>query len=307
VSPTTTFRQRVGETEPSALRAERVSTLLVNIGLRCDLACGHCHLSCSPEREETMSPQTMRRTVAFTAALEPDLVDVTGGAPELHPELVGFLTALREAGLAVRLRTNLMALGDRFDDLAPRLASLGVSLLASVPVRDAGDDPREDCWEQGVQVLRRLADEGYSSEPGLVLDLACTTDGAPTCQDVADLEATLRERLEPHGVAFRRLALLTCVPLGRYADRLGPQGVREYVHELADAFEPETLPHLGCRHGLEVAWDGTLWDCDFNLAAGVAPPPGFRTLDEADPGALADRPISFGPHCFACTARAGSS
>ena len=72
-------------------------------------------------------------------------------------------------------------------------------------------------------------------------------------------------------------------------------------------FEPDTLRHLGCRHGLEVAWDGTLWDCDFNLGAGLRPPVGFRTLDEIDGDAIEGRPISFGPHCYACTAGAGSS
>jgi len=63
-----------------------------------------------------------------------------------------------------------------------------------------------------------------------------------------------------------------------------------------------------CRTTLSVGWDGTLYDCDFNqmlelpVAGDVA-----RTIFEADLAALAGREIATGPHCFGCTAGAGSS
>ena len=63
-----------------------------------------------------------------------------------------------------------------------------------------------------------------------------------------------------------------------------------------------------CRTTLSVGWDGTLYDCDFNqmldLPVGERLPrayPGLRS------GRLAGRAIALGPHCFGCTAGAGSS
>jgi len=302
------FRRRVAESDPAALAAELPTTLLVNVGLRCDLECAHCHLRCSPERDELMSDETMGAVVAFAESLRPDLVDVTGGAPELHPRILAFLEELGSTSLSVRLRSNLTALGGPARGLVEPLAGLGVGILASVPF-DEGDAPGRDpsLWETCLETLRLLASHGYGSVDGSVLDLAVNVAGPLCTTDAASLEQRLRERLAADRVRFRDLLLITDMPLGRFADRAGPEGLRAYADSLADLFEPDTLSRLGCRHGIEVAWDGTLWDCDFNLGAGLRPPEGFRTLDEVEVGDIAGRPISFGPHCYACTAGAGSS
>jgi radical SAM/Cys-rich protein len=302
------FRRRVAEIDPTALAAERTATLLVNIGLRCDLECAHCHLRCSPERDELMSVETMDAVVAFAESLRPDLVDVTGGAPELHPRILPFLRQLRDASLSVRLRSNLTALGGPARELVEPLAWLSIGILASVPF-DEGDAPGRDpsLWNTCLETLQLLAQRGYGSTDGPVLDLAVNAAGPLCATDSASLELRLRERLEADGVRFRDLLLITDMPLGRFADGAGSDGLRAYTDGLMDLFESTTLSRLGCRHGIEVAWDGTLWDCDFNLGAGLRPPEGFRTLDEVDVGDIEGRPISFGPHCYACTAGAGSS
>jgi hypothetical protein len=59
---------------------------------------------------------------------------------------------------------------------------------------------------------------------------------------------------------------------------------------------------------LSVGWDGRLYDCDFNQmldlgTSGDAP----RTIADATIEALANRLVATGPHCFGCTAGAGSS
>ncbi len=302
------FHRRVADVDASALAAKRAATLLVNVGLRCDLECAHCHLRCSPERDELMSGEVMDSVVTFAEALQPDLVDVTGGAPELHPHIASFLTRLRGTSLPVRLRSNLTALGGPARELVERLSGLGVGILASVPF-DEGDAPGRDpsLLSTCLETLELLTLHGYGSEGGPVLDLAVNVAG-PLCEtDAGSLERRLRERLEAAGVHFRELLLITDMPLGRFADDVGIDVVRAYTDGLVKLFEPDTLSHLGCRHGIEVAWDGTLWDCDFNLGAGLRPPAGFRTLDDVDVAAIEGRPISFGPHCYACTAGAGSS
>jgi hypothetical protein len=81
-----------------------------------------------------------------------------------------------------------------------------------------------------------------------------------------------------------------------------------YLSELAEAFDTRALGSLPCRDGVEVSWDGTLYDCDFNLAAGLAVADGPRDIWEAleGPGSLVGRRIAFATHCFACTVGAGS-
>ena len=66
-----------------------------------------------------------------------------------------------------------------------------------------------------------------------------------------------------------------------------------------------------CRHQLSVGWDGTVHDCDFNLALGLAAEDGRGRVNiadyAADPARPLGRAIRFGNHCYACTAGFGSS
>jgi hypothetical protein len=63
-----------------------------------------------------------------------------------------------------------------------------------------------------------------------------------------------------------------------------------------------------CRHQISIGWDGTLYDCDFNLALGLpvdhGAPDHVRSFRLSD---LSLRRIVTGEHCYGCTAGAGSS
>jgi hypothetical protein len=62
-----------------------------------------------------------------------------------------------------------------------------------------------------------------------------------------------------------------------------------------------------CRNTISVGWDGTLYDCDFNQMLDLPVASGARNILDFDAAALAAREIALGPHCFGCTAGAGSS
>ena len=74
---------------------------------------------------------------------------------------------------------------------------------------------------------------------------------------------------------------------------------------------PATLDDLMCRTTLSVDWNGDLFDCDFNqmldLRLAMERPRSIFELDDAALSGLAGRGIATGPHCYACTAGAGSS
>ncbi len=69
-----------------AIRRRALETLQVNLGYRCNQSCLHCHVNAGPTRTEEMDPATVRGVLEFIAAPGVATLDITGGAPELHPE-----------------------------------------------------------------------------------------------------------------------------------------------------------------------------------------------------------------------------
>lgn len=306
------FVRTVQDTESSALFAERIDTLMLNVGLRCDQACAHCHQSSSPQRTEVMPREIMDAAAAVATQVQPLLIDITGGAPELNPDIRYLIALLRDAGHPIRLRTNLTALLEpEAQGLVDLLARREVAVLASFPGATGRDNAplRGDVYDRGVAALRRLADAGYGRDPRLRLDVAVnqSADGPPEPKEAVErrLRADLTGGL---GIPFDDVLVITNTPVGRFRESLVRSGrLESYGRELRDAFNPQTLPLLACRTCLVVAWDGTLWDCDFNLGYGVGLTRGLPMhVSQFDEELLARRPIHFAEHCFACTASAGS-
>ncbi len=305
------FLRCVEDIDTAATHAVRIDTLMVNIGLRCNMACAHCHQSSSPGRTEAMSAEDIETVARIAADIRPRLVDITGGAPELHPGLRRLVGLLTEAGVPTQIRTNLTALLEpEAVGLIEFLARNRVRILASLPGTSAHEpSPRQgDVFERCITVLRQLLDAGYGSKEGLRLDIAVNPVGV-SLPDPRSLEERFRAELEGDlGIPFEELIAITNVPVGRMAESLRRSGeLGSYRQQLRLAFNPQTVDLLACRYSLEIAWDGTLSDCDFNLGAGLRVAPGVPAhISEFDLDTLATRPIRFADHCFACTADAGS-
>jgi radical SAM/Cys-rich protein len=306
------FARIVENADSSALFAKRIDTLMLNVGLRCDQTCTHCHQSSSPLRGEVMSRDIMESAAAVADEVRPQLVDITGGAPELNPDIRYLLTLLRDASHPVRLRTNLTALlAPEAAGLIDLLADREVSVLASLSgtTRREITPQRGDVFDRSLAALRLLGEVGYGRNPRLRLDIAVN----PTDDTLPEPQCVVQERFRTRltdglGIPFNDALMITNMPVGRFRDRLDRSGrLDAYARELRDSFNPETLAHLACRTCLEIAWDGTLWDCDFNLGCGVGLAEGLPThVSQFDAALLARRPVRFAEHCFACTAMAGS-
>jgi radical SAM/Cys-rich protein len=295
------------------LYSETLDMLQVNLGLKCNLRCRHCHLKASPERKETMSWTVMEKILKAVEGCRFQLVDVTGGAPELNPLFRPFVAALRERGCNVQVRTNLTLLVEpQWEDLPAFFKDRQIRLVASLPCYMADNvsfQRGEGVFARSIEALRRLNAVGYGSEVQLPLDLVYNPGGPslPAPQD--DLEAEYREELAVHfGIAFNHLYALTNVPLGRFQEDLRQDALENYRRLLRRSFNPATVPGLMCRRQVSVGWDGTLYDCDFNLALGL--PVNHKASDHRSffpPDELRKRRIVTGEHCFGCTAGAGSS
>jgi MoaA/NifB/PqqE/SkfB family radical SAM enzyme len=267
------------------LRRARVATLQVNVGKRCDLACHHCHVEAGPKRTEMMDTRTAERVIELLAA-HPGIgtLDLTGGAPELNPNFRALVGGARALGREVIDRCNLTVLFEPGQEGTARfLAEQGVKVVASLPAQPGS---------------------------GLVLDLVYNPLGASLPPPQAELEATYHTELdELFGITFDRLVTITNMPIKRFAHALARDGRHaDYMGLLVDHFNPATLSELMCRSLVSVAWDGTIYDCDFNQMLEMPLGAGPRSIWEiASFDEIEGRAVGTASHCFGCTAGNGSS
>lgn len=299
------------------LRRAEPRSLQVNVGKRCNQACHHCHVDAGPTRTEVMAHATAERVIEVLAS-NPCLatLDLTGGAPELNPSFRWLVEEARALGRDVVVRCNLtVVLVDGMDWLPEFYRDAGVRLVCSLPcyTQDNVDAQRgRGVFDGSIRALRRLNALGFG-QPGSAsrLDLVYNPLGAFLPGPQADLEADYRARLRHgFGVEFHSLLTLANMPIARFADQLLRAGdYGRYMGLLVNHFNPATVEGLMCRHLVSVGWDGALYDCDFNqmleLPIGA---PGARDIWQLDDvRSMVDAPVVTGPHCFGCTAGAGSS
>jgi radical SAM/Cys-rich protein len=308
------FDQQVSTQQCEGLYSEGIETLQVNVGLVCNQSCAHCHLGASPDQQEVMDWATMEKVLDLVREVRPALIDITGGAPELNPHLQSFIRSLIEEGCRVQVRSNLTALaGENGPELIRFFRKHGVRLVGSLPcyLEENVDAQRgSKAYAESVAVIRQLNKAGYGVKGGLQLDLVYNPGGAFLPGDQAQLEADYKRELkERFGISFTRLLTIVNMPIGRFRDVLDKRGrFDHYMNLLNESFNIDTVPGLMCRNQVSVRWDGTLYDCDFNLALDMVMNHGAPDhIDKWDLDAIARRRIVTGSHCFGCTAGAGSS
>jgi radical SAM/Cys-rich protein len=299
------------------LRRRPPTTLQVNVGKRCNQACHHCHVDAGPKRTEVMSDAVADRVVALLARNPSiDLLDVTGGAPELAPCFRRLVSTARRLGRRVIDRCNLTVLLEPgHEDLASFLAAEGVAIVASLPCygpENVDAQRGQGVFEKSIRALRALNALGYGQDGSpLRLDLVYNPVGAHLPPEQARLEDDYRTHLGAgFDVVFHRLLTITNMPISRFAEQLARTGEGErYMALLVNHFNADTVPDLMCRDLLSVGYDGRLYDCDFNqmLELPLGALHAATVWDVDDLATLADAPIATAAHCFGCTAGAGSS
>ncbi len=311
----TLARHRLGP-----LTRARVTTLQVNVGKLCNMACHHCHVDAGPKRTEIMPREVAARVVEVLAKnRDVDVVDFTGGAPELNPSFRWLVVQARRLGRRVIDRCNLTVLFEPgMEDMPDFLARNEVAIVASLPCyQTANVDAQrgKGAFDKSIEALRRLNAIGYG-QPGskLTLDLVYNPVGAWLPPAQAPLETKYKEELARlFGISFGRLLTITNMPISRFAHALSRDGKHdEYATLLVNHFNRATIDGLMCRSLVSVGWDGQLYDCDFNqmldMPLGAAAATGARTIwDVDDLAVLEAQRIATGRHCHACTAGAGSS
>jgi len=300
----------------SGLRRGDVTTLQVNIGLRCNLACHHCHVESGPARTEKLGRADCQRLIELLErSPEVTTLDITGGAPELHECFRELVAAARALDRHVIDRCNLTVFQEPGQQDTPEfLARHEVEIVASLPCHSAENVERQrgrGVFDRSIAALARLNALGYGDgDPKRTLALVYNPLGAVLPPAQKQLEEDFRRVLgDSFGIRFDRLITLTNMPIKRFAHDLMRSGrYDEYMSLLVANFNPDTLPGLMCRRLVSVDHRGRIFDCDFNQALDLAPPGPPRTIWEIERIAdLAGDAIATGRHCFGCTAGAGSS
>jgi len=308
------FEKIINKQNPHGLFSHTIDTFQVNLGLRCNQQCHHCHLKASPERTEMMDWATMDNVIHIADQLKNTLIDVTGGAPELHPQFKQFIHLLHERGHSIQVRTNLTVLLEPgLKELPEFFQDKNIQLVASLPCytkENVCAQRGPNVYEKSITALKKLNNLGYGREPSLKLIIVYNPGGSFLPPDQQALESDYRrELLEQFDIQFTNLFTITNMPIGRFLDSLKKdRQEKKYLQLLKDSFNPQTVEDLMCRHQICVAWDGTLYDCDFNGALGLTVNHGAPShIRNFDVSSLLTRRIMTGEHCFGCTAGHGSS
>ena len=297
------------------LGATGIEVLQLNVGRKCNQTCHHCHVDAGPDRTETMPRHVVDRCLEVLAATGIPTVDLTGGAPELHPEFRRIVEQATALGRHVMDRCNLTITRlPNYRYLPAFLAEHRVEIVASLPYyqgRQTDAQRGDGVFESSILALQELNALGYGVPgSGLVLDLVTNPVGTFLPPPQASAERDWRRELERrHGIVFNRLYTITNMPISRFLQHLDDKGQSDaYLHRLVQAFNPAAARGVMCRTTLSVGWDGTLYDCDFNQMLDLPLADGLpRTIFEFEADRLGGRAIALGPHCFGCTAGGGSS
>jgi radical SAM/Cys-rich protein len=150
-----------------SLERGKTTTLQVNVGLRCNQSCRHCHLNAGPGRSENMHSETAEAVIDYARRCGFKAIDITGGAPELNPNIVRLIEGLSAHTERLMFRSNLNVLNDgKRKALMSLLKEKRAVIVASFPsLNEAQTDAQrvEGIFKESIDALRKLNDQGYGN------------------------------------------------------------------------------------------------------------------------------------------------
>lgn len=299
-----------------------IDTLQVNVSLKCNQACLHCHVNSSPKRTEQMSKKIIDKCLEILAN-HPQIknLDITGGAPELNPHFDYFVLEAKILDKHIMVRHNLTVTidgdpttGESKMYLPKFYAENEIEVISSLPYYQEYFTDKQrgrGVFDKSIRSLRMLNEAGYGEEDdNLILNLVYNPVGAFLPAPQKSLEKDFKKELwKNYRLKFNKLLTITNMPIHRFKEQLERLGtLDDYLEKLINAFNPVAAKGVMCRSLLSISYDGKIFDCDFNqmldLQICLDKP---MTVFDFNYKKLISRKIIFDSHCFGCTAGAGSS
>ena len=298
------------------LKRTVLTTLQVNLGYRCNQSCSHCHVDAGPDRIEMMNAKDINLIPDVVKFYDLSTLDLTGGAPELHPNFRELVTKVRFLNVEVIDRCNLTILNEPGqEDLASFLANNKVTITASMPCYEEINVDKQrgkGVFEKSILGLKSLNKLGYGKKnSGLILNLVYNPQGPNLPPAQLKLEEAYREILDKeYGINFNKLYTITNMPIKRFAKQLKHSGqLVKYQELLKNQFNKNNLDNVMCKSLISVDWQGHIYDCDFNQQLGINIKGSSQHLKDllSEKQILNGQSIQTGEHCYGCTAGSGSS
>ncbi|MCU6685583.1 arsenosugar biosynthesis radical SAM protein ArsS [Dorea acetigenes] len=289
----------------------KLTTMQVNVGYRCNLSCTHCFLECGPERTEMMTKETMDFCLRAFKTGGYEVMDITGGSPEMNPNLEYFIDEASKLGKVI-VRTNLTILkNEKYAHFIDVYMRNKVRIVCSLPYynKKVVEKQRGSCvFDPAIEILQKLNAIGYGKKDELQLSLVYNTDGPYLPPNEIMLENTYRKVLKnEYDIEFTDLIAIGNVPIGRFGQELKCQGkLGSYLKLQSENFNEDNLPGVMCRDQINVDYDGSLYDCEYYHVLGIKPMREKNIADIADKP-LTQREIPTCAVCYSCTAGYGSS
>lgn len=309
------FAEQIAKTEEKELSPNALEIFQINLGYMCNLTCEHCHVDAGPDRKEIMTKETLLACLEAIKESGVHTVDLTGGAPEMHPDFLWFIEELSKLNVKTIVRSNLTILvsNEKYKKFPELLKKYKVVIIASLPcyTKENTDKQRGDgTFGKSIEALLVLNELGYGEKgSGLELNLVYNPGGPGLPPDQAQLELDYKKQLkENFDLVFNSLFTITNLPISRFLDYLLAAGrYEEYMAKLSDAFNPHSIDGLMCKNTLSVDWEGNLYDCDFNQMLALPVNNKVKNIQDFNADTLSKRLIIINNHCLGCTAGAGSS
>ncbi|MBP7821797.1 MAG: arsenosugar biosynthesis radical SAM protein ArsS [Saprospiraceae bacterium] len=308
------FENQLKQDQLLPLKPTVIDTLQINLGKLCNQTCAHCHVDAGPDRKEVMPRSILEKCLEVLSTHDIDVVDITGGAPELNPHFRWFVEQCYALGKKILVRCNLTIIvsNKKYHDLPDFYKSCGVQVISSLPFYNAArtDSQRgEGVFEKSITALQMLNQVGYGADDtALELNLVFNPTGTFLPGSQSALEQQFKRQLKNNfGINFNHLFTITNLPISRYLDYLLLSGnLEKYLEKLILAYNPKAAQNAMCRNIISVDWEGSLYDCDFNQMLDLKINERSH-ISEFDLSALSQRNIIVNNHCYACAAGAGSS
>mgnify|MGYP006083433959 FL=1 len=311
-----TFKEKVKNSNFQQVRPTGLEILQINVGYMCNQVCSHCHVDAGPDRKEIMTQETMEQILHVLRNSKINTVDLTGGAPEMHPQFRWFVEEIRKTEveeIIVRSNLTIILANKKYNDLPEFFSEHKIHVISSLPFykRNKTDRQRGDgVFDSSIKALQMLNAVGFGlPNSELQLDLVYNPSGAFLPGDQKALELDFKKALaEDFNIKFNLLFTITNLPISRFLDYLiASENYEEYMHALVDAFNPSAVGNVMCTNTISVSWEGFLFDCDFNQMLDLKVDSTIAHISEFNSTVLDDRNIRLSQHCYGCTAGAGSS
>ena len=309
------------QTDFPPIKRRSLTTLQMNLGYLCNLACIHCHVNAGPNRTELMDKETMHMALDVAEQYSVQTLDLTGGSPEMNPHFRWLVGKARMRGMHVMDRLNpTIIMEPGYEWVGEFLAQNQIEIVASMPCysKENVDAQRGNgVFEASIAALQQLNQLGYGkADSELTINLVYNPLGPTLPPSQSALETDYKKLLmDEFGIEFNQLFTLANMPIQRFgAILLAKREFENYMTLLKNSYRRENLNGVMCRDLISVDYQGYLYDCDFNQMLKLS-----LDMDEAetDPNRphlhdllAADelpKSIRIADHCYGCTAGQGSS